>query len=172
MPFEPLVDRVGKTWQKVLVIATGVLLCVTLSAVVNKAYAWGDRDRCHFVDSQTNRWNVFAGHHVDVYMAMCFTAGSKTAPPHLLWVRRPTLTFPSRSIVGAVENISVSQRPYVTRVGRFGKWPARVRYRFSVTQCVVLKGTLCNTFDFTARVGMLQTRLCFVGGACDKPKRW
>lgn len=44
-PFEPLIERATKTWQRVLIVLLGVLLCIGISVVVDKAYASYPPDR-------------------------------------------------------------------------------------------------------------------------------
>jgi hypothetical protein len=99
------------------------------------------------------------------------TAGSRTVPPHLIWVRKPTISFPTRNILaGPIEDLEVIVPPYITNVTRAYGVPVAVTYRYSVKQSIVKVGN--QTFDFKVRVTMLGSRICFVGGACDTPKPW
>ncbi len=152
-----------------MIIAAGLALSAGLLTPAN---AWGDRTRCPGPPVfHTNRYDPFAGHHMDVFTGMCLTAGSRTVPPHLIWVRRPTVSFPTRNIfAGPIEDLEVVVAPYVTSVTRSYGVPVAVTYRFSVKQSIVKVGG--QTFDFKVRVTMLSSRICFVGGACDTYKRW
>ena len=100
-----------------MVIAVGLAASAGLAT---PASAWGDRTRCpHPPSFHTNRYDPFAGHHMDVFTGMCLTAGTRTVPPHLIWVRKPTIAFPTRNILaGPIEDLEVVVPPYVTNVTR------------------------------------------------------
>jgi len=158
-----------------LLTALTLMTALTLTTA-SPAHAWGTSTSCPSgsIERHTNRWDPFAGHHMDVFTGQCTSAGSRTVPPHLRWVRVPTITFPTRNIVfGPLETLKVVQKPFVSRTERCfgGPTTCLVVYRWVVQQCTLKIG--CQTFGFKIRVTMLSSQICFVGrSSCDTPKGW
>lgn len=139
------------------------------------AMAWGNHDHCkgHTNVGHTNRWTPFTSHHMDVNLHACYTIGTRTVPPHLIWTKRPNITYPDAFPGGSIlESVSTSHAPFVSSVTRSNGVVTKVKYKWTVKQCSLIKVVLCNHFDFTVAYALRGSHICFAGGACDAWKNW
>lgn len=154
-----------------VLLATIVIATLGFTA---PAQAWGDKTKCAGAydnpeNFHTNRWDFFAGHHMDVYVAQCDHLSPQMG---LDWTRTPTITFPSRFNPAALaEELSVSKKPWVVATGTNGGQVTMVRYRYQVKQTVA-KIPVPIYFDFTLTYTMLGSTICSVGGSCDTLHTW
>lgn len=152
-----------------LVTATGI-------AGAAPASAWGNSAHCkgHARVGHTNRWTPFAAHHMDVNLHACYTNGTRTVPPHLIWTKKPRITYPDKFAGGSIiESVTTTVSPFVETVHRDNGVVTRVKYRWEVKQCSLIKTVLCSHIDFQVAYLLPGSRICIVGGKkCDSLKFW
>lgn len=140
------------------------------------AMAWGNHTHCkgHAFVGHTNRWTPFAAHHMDVNLHACLTSGTRSVPPHLIWTKKPRITYPDRFAGGSIiESVTTTVSPFVEAVHRDNGVVTRVKYRWEVKQCSLIKTVLCSHIDFQVAYLLPGSRICIVGGKkCDSLKFW
>lgn len=160
-----------RAWAGLVAVVVG-LVAMLLPA---PAMAWGNRDSCagHTWVGHTNRWDPFVAHHVDVNLHGCYTVGTRTVPPHLIWTKTPAITYPDMGPGSSiVESVKTTKAPFVSAVIRSNGVVTKVRYKWSVKQCNIVKVVLCSNFDMTVAYALPGSHICFAGGACDDWKWW
>ncbi|WP_183093904.1 hypothetical protein [Nocardioides stalactiti] len=114
----------------------------------------------------TNRWDFFAGHHMDPRLGICHNGSL------IFWGKNPGLTFPTRNfLTGSLEDLDVVSAPQIVKKKYCFSRVCSVKWGFSVKQRI--SGTpIGQTFDFTVEIFTMGSKICSVGGTCDTTKTW
>jgi hypothetical protein len=162
-----ITKRLIATVLATLALVTSLLIITGGPA---NAQAWQNPERCGNWAKKydTNGWNFFAGHKIDIDLGQC------TNGTHILWAMNPSITFPGRFPGSLTESVSTTSGPTIINTegcNATGNRCQIITWKFGVKQCI--QGLpVCQNWYFTIQVYPVGNQMCSVGGSCDNRELW
>jgi hypothetical protein len=160
---------VNRTASRNIAAVLALIATVVLSSPAG-AEPYRKKTNCgvHAIQTGTNRWGFFAGHNVDVDLAIC------TDGTFVYWGKNPVVTFPSKFPPEPLETVDLTVDPHIvgtdTPCKSSGAICAGVLWKFTAHQSIAHLGG--QDFVFTVHVYPVGYQVCVVGGSCDSSETW